>query len=159
MRAARLIPALVGLMILLFGVYLVSTHGYVGGTYLPSVIGIQPCGSGSSPNATPCTGIGSYGGFGVGTIVCLFGIGLLASSLRGAMATSASGMGASRGIPPEMLAAIAQAQARPPVAPGAIPNTVYCSKCGAANPSEAKFCHQCATGMQGAAPAAPPPNP
>jgi hypothetical protein len=152
MKILRLIPVVIGVAILLFGIYLVSTNGYFDGRYLPSLIGIQPCSSGSSnsaPNGTGCSGFTLYGGLGVGTIVCIFGLGLIASSIRRAVATpSTSGVA----VPPEMLAAFAQAQSRPQVGSGAVvpgvkPGTVYCSKCGAANPWDAKFCHQCASPM------------
>jgi zinc-ribbon domain len=152
MKFLRLIPVIIGVAILLFGIYLVSTNGYLDGRYLPSLIGIQPCNSGSSssvPNGTGCTGFTPYGGLGVGTIVCLFGLGLIASSIRRAVASpSASGAAVS----PEIVAALAQAQSRIPsaggvAAPGAKPGTVYCSNCGAANPAQAKFCHQCASKM------------
>jgi len=160
MKVARLIPLFVGLAVLLLGIYLVSTNGYVGGWYLPSLVGIQPCSSGSSSgtstNVTQCGGIGLYGGYGVGTIVCLFGLGLLASSVRRAASSPGAGTGGSTAVPPEILAALAQAQSRTHTAPGMKPNTVYCSKCGAANLPEAKFCHQCASAMP-VAPTAPTP--
>jgi hypothetical protein len=164
MKILRLIPVLVGVAILLFGIYLVSTGGYVGSTYLPSLIGIQPCNSnsleGPSPNGSDCTGFSTFGAFGVGTIVCIFGLGIIASTVRRAMATSSSG---SSTLPPNVAAAWAQAQVRmPPVsgtsAPGPKPGTIYCSKCGAANPAEAKFCHQCASPMPRAPTTGPPPS-
>ncbi|MGA7862168.1 MAG: zinc-ribbon domain-containing protein [Thermoplasmata archaeon] len=164
MKILHLIPMLVGVAILLLGVYLVSSHGYLGGTYLPSLIGIQPCNSDSSsslPNGTGCTGFSPYGGYGVGTIVCIFGLGLIGSSLRRAVVTPSA---SSATVPPEVLAALTQAQSRMQAAPGASapgpkPGTVYCSKCGAANPAEAKFCHQCASSMPGTALPGQPPMP
>lgn len=165
MRFSHLIPILIGVAILLFGIYLVSTNGYLDGKYLPSFIGIQPCstGSPSSPlNGSGCTGFGAFEGFGVGTIVCISGLGIIGGSLRRGFSSPAAG---STALTPEALSALVQGQSRSQAAPMAIApgprlGTVYCSTCGAANPSEAKFCHQCATAMPGAAPpaqsAAPP---
>lgn len=155
MRLLRLIPVIIGVVILLFGLYLVSTQGYLGGTYLPGLIGIPACNSDSSSgapsNGTGCTGFGLYGGYGVGTIVCLFGLGILASSIRRAVYSPGP---SGSPMTPEMATALAQAQSRvqaPPslLAPGPRAGTVYCSKCGAANPAEARFCHQCASVMPG----------
>jgi hypothetical protein len=164
MKILRLVPVLIGVAILLLGFYLVSTNGYIGGTYLPSLIGIQPCKSNSSsslPNGTGCTGFSPYGGYGVGTVVCIFGLGLLATSVRRLMVSPATGAAT---LTPEAITALTQAQARlravsGTVAPGTRPGTVYCSNCGAANPAEAKFCHQCASTMPGANPPAKPPVP
>lgn len=158
MRWLRLLPILIGVAILLFGIYLVSTNGYIGSTYLPGIIGIHPCSSNSTSSA-PSSGCAfSYLGYGVGTIVCLFGLGILANGARRFASGSGSG---SASVSPEVLAAIAQGQSRatsvsPGAAPGARPGTVYCSRCGAANPAQAKFCHQCAATI-GAGPSPPPP--
>lgn len=166
MKLARLIPLLVGVGVLVFGIYLVSSHGYLGGTYLPGLIGIQPCNtstnssSGFTPGGSGCTGFALYGGYGIGTIVCLFGLGLIGNSLRGAMAMSMAGS-SSPHLPPELSAALTSMQSRMPPGfppPGAQPGTVYCSRCGAANPVGAKFCHQCA-GPISSPGAAPPPGP
>ncbi len=158
MRWIRLLPILIGVAILLFGIYLVSTNGYLGSTYLPGIIGIHPCSS-NSTSPVPSGGCAySYLGYGVGTIVCIFGLGILASGAR--RFASGSGTGAAS-VSPDVLAAIAQAQSRATAAgtgaaPGARPGTVYCSKCGAANPAQAKFCHQCASVIS-VAPSSPPP--
>ena len=164
MKILRLIPVVVGVAILLLGVYLVSSHGYLDGTYLPSLIGIQPCNSAPSsslPNGTGCTGFSPYGGYGVGTIVCIFGLGLIGSSLRRAVVAPSAGAAT---LSPEVLAALTQAQGRMQAvpgssAPGPKQGTVYCSKCGAANPAEAKFCHQCASSMPGTVPTMQPAMP
>lgn len=160
MKILRLIPVFLGVAVLLFGIYLVSTNGYVAGTYLPSLIGMKPCtptsqGSNFTPNS--CA-FNPYGAYGVGTIVCIFGLGLIATSARRVFASSGS---TATSVSPEVLAALAQANARtpttlPPVAPGARPGTVYCSNCGAANPTGAKFCHQCASPVVASPPLFPP---
>ena len=160
MRWSRLVPIFIGIAIFLFGIYLVSTNGYVGSTYLPSIIGIHPCSTNSTGSFPSGACSFSYLGYGVGTIVCIFGLGLIASSARRYATSAGSG---SNAMSPEMVAAIAQAQSRlatasAPAAPGAKPGTVYCSNCGAANPSQAKFCHQCATAIGGAAPPQPTPS-
>ena len=161
MKILQLIPIIIGVAVLLLGIYLVSTNGYLDGKYLPSLIGIQPCTSSPLPNVTGCTGFSSYGGYGVGTIVCIFGLSLIGGSVRRIFASPTSG-GAN--VTPEAVAAIIQAQNRPPAAsgvgmPGPKPGTIYCHNCGSPNPTEAKFCHQCASAMPGASPPAAPPSP
>lgn len=158
MKISTVLPLLVGVAILALGLYLVSSHGYLGGTYLPGLIGIQPCNSPAAVNGTGCTGFALYGGFGPGTIVAIFGLGLITSSLRRALSSAGSG---TTPLPPELTAVLASAQSRmasmaPPGSPGARPGTVYCSRCGAANPSEAKFCHQCAAQISGGPPNSSP---
>lgn len=153
MRAGQFVPLVFGIGVLLLGVLLVHTNGYLGSTYLPSLVGIQPCPA-ASTNSTPCTSLlGGFGGYGVGTIVCLFGLGLLTTGLRSMMARSSS-VGS---LPPSAIAALGGMPGALPVA-GAAPGIVYCSKCATPNPSSAKFCHQCAAPMAPLPPPAPPPT-
>lgn len=137
MRVASVLPLVFGIAILLFGIYLVSTGGSVGKTYLPSVIGLPNCKA--NPNASNCAAY-SFAGYGPGTIVCLFGLGLLASSARSAMAR------ASHPPMPAMPAAMAGFPfAMPGAVPGAgpQPGVKYCPKCARGNAADAGFCQQC----------------
>lgn len=173
MKLHRIIPMVLGVAVLLFGIYLVSTHGSVAGVYLPGLLGLPECSSnsGGNSNTSPlggspgCSSFTPYS-FGVGTVVAIFGLGLLASSFRSAISSAGAGSGGMSGLPPEMAATLEMARSRmasmpmtmptampPSGAPGIRPNTVYCSKCGQANLGDAKFCHQCGSAM----PVAPPP--
>jgi zinc ribbon protein len=153
-RLVRLVPIVVGLALVLLGIYLVSTHGNIAGINIPSALGLPDCSS--SSNSTPCLGIGSYGSIGVGTIVVLFGIGLVATSLRASMTAAAMGGGPTMGgMPPELLASLQAAQARmqsmppagSPPAPGGAPDPSYkfCQKCGTRTEADIKFCRSCGT--------------
>lgn len=139
-----------GVAVLAFGIYLVSSHGYLGGTYLPGLIGL-PAPDSSGGNTTFVPGIGGYS---VGTVVALSGLSLLANGLRspgssGPRLTATS----SANMPPELLAAIRQSTANKSgvdgVAPTAGPGSgiregiAYCPKCGSANRQDARFCPQC----------------
>lgn len=159
MKILRLIPILFGIAIILVGIYLVGSQGNIAGYNLPKLLGIPECSSANN-GTNPCGGFGPFGGFSVGTFVVIFGLGILAAGFRGAMASAAmggSGGGMSAGgVPPELVASMAQAHARllaasPGAAagtgPGPSPNTVYCSKCGRANSADAKFCQQCGAAM------------
>ncbi|MCI4353468.1 MAG: zinc ribbon domain-containing protein [Thermoplasmata archaeon] len=164
MKLQRMVPMVLGVVILLFGIYLVSTGGSVAGVYLPHLLGLPACNSGSNGNSTGFPSPGGCGfsplGLGIGTIVVIFGLGLLASAFRGAMMSSSMGSGGMPALPPEMAATLELARSRmasmpaymppsipAPMAPGVRPNTVYCSSCGQANLADAKFCHQCGTPM------------
>jgi len=158
MNLRHIIPVLFGIAILLFGIYLVSTHGSVAGVYLPGLIGLPACGA----NSTSCTGFSPYGAVGVGTIVAIFGLGILAASVRNAVFTSSSPTGGMSALPPELASTLELARTRMQSMPtsmsmGVRPNTVYCSRCGQANVADAKFCHQCGAAMP-VAPAPPSPT-
>ena len=150
-KAARLLPILFGALILLLGLYLVSSHGSIAGVNLPGLLGLPQCDT--SSNATPCAGLPLYGGAGVGTVVAIFGLGLLATGFRTTMASAAMGTSGPSGIPPEILASLQTAQARmqvmPPMAPatGAMgipdPSYKYCSKCGTRTETASRFCKSC----------------
>jgi len=142
-----------GVIVLAFGVFLVSSHGYIGSTYLPGLIGLpaQNTTSGASPLAM-------FGGYGPGTIVSLAGLGMIGNGLR-APASRATVPGGS--ISPEMMAAFLAAQQQMPrggtsVAPGMTapsPASKGCPACGAPNSNEAVYCQKCAARLSG--PAAP----
>lgn len=164
----RLESLAIGIAILLFGIYLVSTQGVVAGYDLPKLVGLPSSNPGSG-NATPGFG---FAGFGVGTIVALSGLGMIMNGLRAPSASMGFGRkGADGSMPPEMAAALAAMQSHlppsaptgaPPVPPGAVappsaPSAVqYCVKCGRANALDAKFCQQCGTTVPSLPPAAPP---
>jgi hypothetical protein len=142
MRLRTLVPIVFAIVVLLFGIYLVSSGGYVGKTYLPSLIGMPNCKT--NENASACA-TQSFIGYGPGTIVCLFGLGLLASTIRSSMARQShpsmpAGFPASLGATPFF----------PPTNPGtagAQPGVRYCPKCARANASDAGFCQQCGSTM------------
>jgi hypothetical protein len=164
----------IGIAILAFGVYLVSSHGYLGGTYIPGLVGL-PSGSGTN-STTP--GFPGVAGYSVGTIIAISGLGMIMNSLRSASMQPSgipglTGMSETRGVtgapgsmPPEMIAVLAAMQAQrtagqvspttPGPAPGPAPGVVYCSKCGRSNVQDAKFCHECGATMPVTPPAAPP---
>lgn len=149
----RLELLIVGVIVLGFGILLVSTNGVVAGVNLPGLVGYPSCSGKTAANGTSpqCYG---FAAFGVGTIVCLFGLGMVANGLRASAAPKGFGRGSS-GMPPEMQATLAQAQQnvaamRPS---GAAPGSRYCPECGRANAADAKFCQGCGRNMP------PPPAP
>jgi len=140
---------LIGIIVLGFGIFLVSSHGYVGSTYLPGLIGLPA--STSEENASFFPGVGGYS---VGTIVAISGLGLLASGIRSPSRASARPTSGSSGVmPPAMAAALQPAMAGTPIplvapggrapGPGPQPGIIYCAKCGRGNPADARFCQQC----------------
>ncbi|MCI4360498.1 MAG: zinc ribbon domain-containing protein [Thermoplasmata archaeon] len=154
MRLLRLVPIVVGLALVLLGIYLVGSQGNIAGINIPSALGLPNCSS--SSNSTQCLGVGGYGSIGVGTIVVMSGIGILATSLRSGMAAAAMGGTATMGgMPPELLASLQTAQARmvamsPASAPAAAAGThdpafKFCQKCGTRTETESKFCRSCGT--------------
>ncbi|MCI4340517.1 MAG: hypothetical protein L3K06_03535 [Thermoplasmata archaeon] len=155
MKLVRLLPMVFGGVILLLGIYLVSSHGSIAGVNLPTVLGLPQCDTGA--NATPCAGLGLYGGVGVGTIVAIFGLGLLASAFRSSMMSASMGAGTMPGgVPPELLATLQQAQARmaglPPTGGGGPPGTPdpaykFCPKCGTRTESSSRFCKSCGSAL------------
>lgn len=134
MRVSAAIPIVFGIVILLFGIYLVSSGGSVGKTYLPSLIGLPDCKA--NPNSSECA-VYSFAGYGPGTIVCLFGLGILASSARSAMARASQ--------PAMPSGPTAFPFVMPGTAPGAgpQPGVKYCPKCARGNATDAGFCQQC----------------
>ncbi|MCI4351735.1 MAG: hypothetical protein L3K15_09535, partial [Thermoplasmata archaeon] len=94
MKLIRLLPMLFGAAILLFGIYLVSTNGSVAGYYLPQLLGLPACNSNTNSTGFPTPGCGfSPFGLGIGTVVVIFGLGVLATSVRAAMSSAAMGGG------------------------------------------------------------------
>jgi len=150
MRAESLI---IGLVILGLGIYLVSSGGVIAGVNLPHLIGLPSCSSGT--NST-CGGTAEFGGFGIGTIVAIFGLGMIARGLR----TPST---------PRMSASAAAGPTAPyptsPGIPGRQAGVRYCSACGGANQNDATYCQHCAepmrppippAGLSPVPPAAPP---
>jgi len=139
----RLESLILGVVILGFGIFLVSTNGVVAGVNLPGVIGFPSCSGGTPNNSTSPQCYGTVG-FGVGTIVCFFGLGMIANGLRAPPRTSRASAGA-QGVPPGFAASLAPT--RPgwaaSTAPGAAPGVRYCPECGRANAADAKFCQGC----------------
>jgi hypothetical protein len=148
----RLASIILGVVILAFGILLVSTNGVVAGVNLPGLIGYPSCTSGSSANSTSPQCFG-FAGFGVGTVVCIFGLGLVASGLRTSSASQGVGRGAGS-LPPELAAALTQAQQNRTAAAATAPSpgSRFCPECGRANAPDAKFCQGCGRPM-------PPPPP
>jgi len=145
----------IGVVLLAFGIYLVSSNGYVGHTYLPGLIGLPK--PGSSNSSSPFT---MFGGYGPGTIVSIAGLGMIGAGLRSPSRNSmgmgapgmAPGMMAPGMISPQMLAAMMQAQQAGPAAvpvPGAVPPAPKprCASCGSENSTEAVFCQKCGKSM------------
>ena len=160
MKLVRLLPLILGVIILIFGIYLVSSHGTVFGVYLPGLIGLPNCSPGS--NNTSC-GFSPVGTWSVGTIVAITGIGFIMAGLRSVMSSASMSGGSMTSMPPEMAASMEMARTRmatmtqppsPSVAPAPVPpgpairpDTKYCSKCGKANAIEARFCQACGSTM------------
>lgn len=131
---------LVGVAVLGFGVFLVASHGYIGSTYLPGLIGLP---APSSGNAT--SPFSSFGGYGVGTILCLSGLGMVGAGLRTPGRPKLGAAGA--GMPPELMAALGAMRGQMP--PTGVPASQMspprvCPSCGAPNFAEAMFCQKCA---------------
>ncbi|MFI5413648.1 MAG: zinc-ribbon domain-containing protein [Candidatus Lutacidiplasmatales archaeon] len=162
----RLESLLIGVIVLGFGVFLVASGGTVGGVSLPGLIGLQ-CNTPSN-STTPSFSPGCPGGFGygIGTVVCIFGLGMIGNGLRAPSAPK--GMAGAGGfvMPPEMAATMAAARqqmelmgrthgggATGPVPPG----TRFCPECGRSNASDAGFCQRCGKPMPPPATTSPPP--
>jgi len=156
--AMRIESLIVGVLVLGFGILLVTTNGVVAGVNLPGVIGYPSCSAKTSSNTTSpqCYGLA---GFGVGTIVCLFGLGIVANGLRSPGRPKGYGQGSS-GMSPEMAATLAQAQQSMAAmtARGAVPGSRYCAECGRPNAADAKFCQGCGRTMPPPQGPAPPPT-
>lgn len=157
----RLESLIIGVIILGFGVFLVSSGGTVAGVSLPGLIGLQCNTSGNS--TTPSFSPGCPGGFGygVGTVVCIFGLGMVANGLRAPSGPKGLAGGAAGGMPPEIAATLAAAQkhmelmtqARSAGATAAAPSgSRFCPECGRPNAADAGFCQRCGKPM-------PPPTP
>ena len=160
----RLESLIVGVLILGFGILLVSTNGVVAGVNLPGLIGYPSCSGSSTGNSTSPQCFG-FAGFGVGTVVCIFGLGLIGNGLRSSPSARASGR-QSGGLPPELVASLAQAQQNMATmsAASAPPGSRFCPECGRANAADAKFCQGCGRTMPPrpsppGSPSTPPPPP
>jgi len=166
----RLESLIVGVVILGFGILLVSTNGNLGGVNLPGLIGLPTCSSGV--NST-CSGVTGFGGYSVGTVVAIFGLGLVANGLRAPSAPRGLGSSGSPTLPPEMAASLhaaqqqmmASAQAMQVMMGTKAPSGIrYCSSCGTANQSVSQFCHRCGKPLphnepsSGSPPSATPPT-
>jgi hypothetical protein len=163
----RLESLLVGVVVLGFGILLVSTNGNLAGVNLPGLIGLPNCSSGT--NST-CGGVTGFGGYSVGTVVSIFGLGLVANGLRAPATRPGIGGSASPSLPPEMTATLLAAQQqmmasaqsmRSATGATASPGVRYCSSCGSVNRSDSQFCHRCGKPMPPPEPPpkAPPPGP
>jgi zinc-ribbon domain len=148
----RLESLVIGGIILGFGILLVSTNGVIAGVNLPGLIGYPSCTGGSTANGTSpqCYG---FAGFGVGTVVCIFGLGIIGNGLRSSATPKGFGRGASS-MPPEVEASLAQARQSlaAMAATAGPPGSRYCPECGKPNAADAKFCQGCGRTM-------PPPQP
>lgn len=143
----------IGAVIALVGIYLVSTHGSIGGTNLPDLLGL-PCGGGASGNNSSfCAG---FPGYSIGTVVVLFGAGLAANGLRSPSRTTPASTGA---MPPELLAALQAATPGTPGPGGIRPGVRYCAKCGMGNSHQATYCQRCGAMMPSDPAATPGPAP
>jgi hypothetical protein len=154
LKLVRAVPIVFGIVIVLLGVYLVGSQGNIAGVNLPSALGLPQCSTGA--NATPCGGLGAYGGAGVGSIVVIFGLGILAASFRSAMMSASMGGSPGMGaMPPELIATLQAAQARMQSMPTAPPSSTpsgtpdpafkFCSKCGTRTEVASRFCKSCGT--------------
>ena len=167
----RLESLIIGIVVLAFGILLVSTNGNVAGVNLPGLIGIHSCSSGT--NST-CSGFDAFGGLGVGTLVAIFGLTMIANGLRGSSAARgrmagpqlmAGSVGMSSVAPAYPQGSVA-ATSVPTIAavPARVPGVRYCPSCGGANQAGAKFCQHCADPMpatmanQGSGSSTPPPS-
>ncbi|MCI4346268.1 MAG: hypothetical protein L3K07_05895 [Thermoplasmata archaeon] len=160
-----LLPLVFGSAIVLFGVVLVSTGGYIGGTYLPGLAGFPNCSSdhSSSNNSTPssCTGFAGYGGFGVGTFVVIFGLGILGTAARMALYSPSPTVPAAM-LPPGFFPPMGVQGMAGMAAPGNAPlagNVRYCPECGRVNAFDASFCQQCGSPMPPRLSPTPPKGP
>lgn len=161
----RLESLVIGGVVLVFGIVLVSTNGVIAGVNLPGVIGLPSCSSsGSSNSSAPSPTCYGLAGFGVGTVVCIFGLGMIANGLRAPASRRSAGAGGSGSVPPELQATLARAQftmaaaaSRNATAGGSsTPGVRYCPECGHANGADAKFCQGCGRTMP---PPSTPPTP
>ena len=165
----RVESLIIGIVILGLGIYLVSTNGNIAGVNLPKLIGLPTCNTGA--NST-CSGSSEFGNFGVGTVVAIFGLGMIGNGLRSPSTTRSPFRRDLWGGPPAPVTGVPQQStavpafpATPAEAPGRQAGVRYCSACGGANLAVAKFCQHCAEPMppqmppKDAAPAPPPPPP
>jgi zinc-ribbon domain len=145
----RLESLIVGVLILGFGILLVSTNGNLAGVSLPGLIGLPTCNGGT--NST-CGGVAGFGGYSIGTVVSLFGLGLIANGLRAPSSPRGMGGSGAPSLPPEMAATLLAAQQQMMASAraiqaasgsGAAAGLRYCPSCGSANQSASQFCHRC----------------
>lgn len=164
-----------GIAVLGFGVFLVSSHGYLGSTYLPGLIGLP---APNSTNASTPSPFSSFGGYSIGTIVAISGLGMIGAGLRtpsrthmagnmagmnpGMMAAMMGGGGqaaaSAPALSPELIAAMMMARQQVVAAAGSVPASAVprsCPSCNAPNSADAVFCQKCATRL---APATPTPT-
>jgi zinc-ribbon domain len=154
----RLESLIIGVVILAFGIFLVATGGSIGGVSLPGLIGLPSSCSGGSTNQTnpACFGPAAYG---IGSIVCLFGLGMIGNGLRAPSGGKGFGGGGTASMPPEIAATLAAARqhmerigptqdAGAPAPPG----SRFCPECGRPNAADAGYCQRCGKPM-------PPPSP
>jgi zinc-ribbon domain len=137
----------IGILILLFGIFLVSSQGVVAGVNLPGLIGL-PCQG--ATNGTACPG---FGGYSVGTVVCLFALGLIANGVRSPSMPRGLAGGGAPSLPPEITATLEAARRQMEVASqtmrptpwdrGAVSGVLYCPSCGRSNAQDAQFCQRC----------------
>lgn len=142
-----------GCVALVLGIYLVSTHSEFAGVNLPGLIG-PPFGGSSSVSNPECTG--GFGGLGIGTIVALFGLGMIANGIRPPPAANTGAMMAPQMAATLRAAALAQR-------PAVVPPIRICPACASANSTEAVYCQKCGRPLPAHPPpppaAAPPPTP
>jgi drug/metabolite transporter (DMT)-like permease len=147
-RAMHLTTVILGVLIALAGVFLIITHGNIGGTNIPSAVGI-PCAGG---NSSACPG---FGGYSIGGIVLIAGLPILLRGLMSpSLARTGSDTGQGMGVPPQLLAAmtgLTPGRPFPPTPTGLPPpaeGTVrYCVSCGQPNPLVSAFCNKCGKPM------------
>jgi hypothetical protein len=158
----RLESFLIGVAILGFGVFLVASHGTVAGVNLLGLIGLN-CGSAVNTTNPDCFALS---GLGVGTVVAIFGLGMIANGLRAPSTPRMPGLAGLRGgsdegamyggaaLPPQMMEMMRQAAlahrtvvAGVPMGSGPAPGLRYCSRCGRGNFQDAQFCQQCGSPM------------
>jgi zinc ribbon protein len=161
----RLESLIIGVIVLGFGIFLVSSGGTVAGVSLPGLIGLQ-CNS-STNSTSPSFSPGCPGGFGygVGTVVCIFGLGMIANGLRSPAGPKGLAGGAAGGVPPEMAATLAAARQQMELMtqargggpnPAAPPGSRFCPECGRPNAADAGFCQRCGKPMPPPAATSPP---
>jgi hypothetical protein len=146
----------VGLAIVVLGIYLVASHGSLAGVNIPSLLGL-PCSGGSGNSSTPCLG---FGGYSIGTVVVLFGFGLVANGLRAPSApkgTMTPGAVYPPGLAAMMSGAYRGSDGMMPQGAGPQAGIQYCPKCGRGQSSRAQFCQQCGQALPPPTPVAPGP--